>query len=529
MADTQYGYSSSGGQMGGSHASQPSAGYASSYEYSSYGSYGNSAGNQAGYNSSNSGQSGSQQWSQTPSYQADNQSSQSSGYYSAASGGANMQPSSGYGGGNSGSYPPSSYYTSSQPNQQASGQYNYGASQYGGPPGGQQSGYIPPPAPPPPPPGAPGSGPAGPYSGGSGPYGPPGGYHDGMGGGPPQGMRSQPHFSSKQYQIEECVKLSNTNDDYNGVYSFTRLEEVWEEAEIPAPVLTKEEEDTVDSRDMVRSLTELKSICSNINDISIEEQNDTVFVSGLPEEITEGQIAEYFGAIGVIKTDKRTGKPKIWMYRDKASGKSKGEATVTYDDPPTASSAINWFNDFRGAKIKVEMAQRKPQMGGFSRGGGRGGGGRGGGGDRGGHGRPSAPPPPGSRQGDWRCPNMSCNNNNFAWRTQCNRCQAPKPDMGDSMSDGGLGGQPMTPEVVDSRRGGPMTPQVVDGNRRNGSGNMRGGRGGGGRGGGFGGPRGGGRGDGRGRGRGGGPPGRGGRGSGGPMRGGGGDRRPAPY
>lgn len=41
--------------------------------------------------------------------------------------------------------------------------------------------------------------------------------------------------------------------------------------------------------------------------------------------------------------DKKTGKRRIWIYKDKITGKGKGEATITYDDPPTASSAINWF------------------------------------------------------------------------------------------------------------------------------------------------------------------------------------------
>lgn len=41
--------------------------------------------------------------------------------------------------------------------------------------------------------------------------------------------------------------------------------------------------------------------------------------------------------------DKKTGKRRIWIYKDKMTGKGKGEATITYDDPPTASSAINWF------------------------------------------------------------------------------------------------------------------------------------------------------------------------------------------
>ena len=78
----------------------------------------------------------------------------------------------------------------------------------------------------------------------------------------------------------------------------------------------------------------------------------------------------------------------------------------------------------------------------------------------------------------------SCGNNNFAWRTECNRCQAARPEG----AGGGAGGD------------------------RGGRGGFRGGRGG----------------DRGGRGRGGD---RGGRGGGGPMRGGrgGGRGRPAPY
>jgi hypothetical protein len=45
-----------------------------------------------------------------------------------------------------------------------------------------------------------------------------------------------------------------------------------------------------------------------------------------------------------FQTDRRTGKPKIWMYKDKITGKPKGEATVTYDDANAARSAIDWFD-----------------------------------------------------------------------------------------------------------------------------------------------------------------------------------------
>ena len=45
-----------------------------------------------------------------------------------------------------------------------------------------------------------------------------------------------------------------------------------------------------------------------------------------------------------LQIDKKTGKQKLWIYKDKMTGRPKGEATVTYDDPETATAAINWFS-----------------------------------------------------------------------------------------------------------------------------------------------------------------------------------------
>ena len=107
------------------------------------------------------------------------------------------------------------------------------------------------------------------------------------------------------------------------------------------------------------------------------------------------------------------------MYKDKNTGKSKGEATVTYDDQNAARSAISWFDgkDFKGSTIKVQMAQHKSNWQGNRMGGGRGGGGgggrgrgggfgsRGGGGDRDDHHRGGGGDDRrdgGGRGGDWR-------------------------------------------------------------------------------------------------------------------------------
>ena len=45
-------------------------------------------------------------------------------------------------------------------------------------------------------------------------------------------------------------------------------------------------------------------------------------------------------------------KHKIWLYKDKATGQPKGDGTVTYEDPFSAGSAVQWFNgkEFKGAE-----------------------------------------------------------------------------------------------------------------------------------------------------------------------------------
>ncbi|XP_050228733.1 transcription initiation factor TFIID subunit 15 isoform X2 [Mercurialis annua] len=169
--------------------------------------------------------------------------------------------------------------------------------------------------------------------------------------------------------------------------------------------------------------------------------NGSVYVCNLPEGTDDNMLAEYFGTIGLLKKDKRTGRPKIWLYRDKTTNEPKGDATVTYEDPHAARAAIEWFNnkDFHGNIIQVFMAESKNKddntynsgadaISGADFGGleetaldtnddavGRG------------RGKGDASGKAWQQEGDWLCPNTSCTNVNFAFRGVCNRCGSARP------------------------------------------------------------------------------------------------------
>lgn len=44
--------------------------------------------------------------------------------------------------------------------------------------------------------------------------------------------------------------------------------------------------------------------------IGMHRMEDTIYISNLPQDVTEEKLAEHFGSIGIIKTDKKLRKPK---------------------------------------------------------------------------------------------------------------------------------------------------------------------------------------------------------------------------
>ncbi|KAI7903444.1 uncharacterized protein BX663DRAFT_506532 [Cokeromyces recurvatus] len=163
-----------------------------------------------------------------------------------------------------------------------------------------------------------------------------------------------------------------------------------------------------------------------INDNGMQKIDDTIYVSNLPQDITEEKLAAYFGSIGIIKTDKKLRKPKIWIYMDKETNLPKGDATITYDDPPSADAAIEWFGgkEFMGNTIQVSKAERKMNNANFGKTNQRGRGSNYRDYDRSNSSNSNNNNSKDVRDGDWTCD--SCGANNFSRRNDCFKCHTQK-------------------------------------------------------------------------------------------------------
>ena len=86
--------------------------------------------------------------------------------------------------------------------------------------------------------------------------------------------------------------------------------------------------------------------------------NTFVYVSGLPLDITEAELKEFFTKCGVIRLDPNTGNLKIKIYTDD-EGKPKGDARICYENIESVEMAIDWLNksDIRpGYTVTIEQA-----------------------------------------------------------------------------------------------------------------------------------------------------------------------------
>lgn len=162
-----------------------------------------------------------------------------------------------------------------------------------------------------------------------------------------------------------------------------------------------------------------------IGEEKFELCHDTVFVLGMRLNVTKNDIIMFFGKMGHIKVDERTLKPKIFVYKNKLTGRSKGEATITYTSLYSAQAAIYYLDGakFLGQTLSVVPAYLSTRPG------------------KGVYYGYAQDPAIHSRQrqkkwkpaiDNWVC--QLCRNSNFVWRLNCNRCRVSKseainPDM----------------------------------------------------------------------------------------------------
>jgi len=150
-----------------------------------------------------------------------------------------------------------------------------------------------------------------------------------------------------------------------------------------------------------------------------------LFVGGISDELTEDDLKEYiesrhppeYGTIEKFEFLKKDGQNKGFGFLECSSQEFADRLVICESQ-----------FQFKGKRMQIKKAMPKEgEGGGFGGGGGRGGmrGGRGGG-----H--------VADRDGDWHC--GSCQNTNFARRTECNRCKEPRVKCEARPMGGGYGG-----------------------------------------------------------------------------------------
>ena len=102
---------------------------------------------------------------------------------------------------------------------------------------------------------------------------------------------------------------------------------------------------------------------------SAKNARNWVYVTGLPQDTNEDEVAKYFSKVGILDLDPETQKPKVKLYRMKNGdgnkpGLLKGDASVCYARPESVELALQILDDnlYRdGATLSVQRAKFEQQ------------------------------------------------------------------------------------------------------------------------------------------------------------------------
>lgn len=89
-----------------------------------------------------------------------------------------------------------------------------------------------------------------------------------------------------------------------------------------------------------------------------DDTNTKVYVSNLPQDLTEEEFVTLMQKCGLVERDPKTQKMKVKLYMDKEHNCFKGDALCTYIKIESVDLALKLIDgsDYKGKKIKVERA-----------------------------------------------------------------------------------------------------------------------------------------------------------------------------
>eukprot|EP00178_Gracilaria_changii_P016788 TRINITY_DN48178_c0_g1_i1.p1 TRINITY_DN48178_c0_g1~~TRINITY_DN48178_c0_g1_i1.p1 ORF type:complete len:328 (+),score=83.40 TRINITY_DN48178_c0_g1_i1:52-984(+) len=89
-----------------------------------------------------------------------------------------------------------------------------------------------------------------------------------------------------------------------------------------------------------------------------KQPNTSIYVTGLPADVTREQLAAFCAKCGILMPDARTGLPRVKIYRDEL-GRAKGDALVTYALQPSVQNAIQLLDGacFRDAQFALSVSE----------------------------------------------------------------------------------------------------------------------------------------------------------------------------